>query len=88
MSEPIKVGDLVIVVKPGCSNKNLGRVFRVARLSRNKKPCPFCGTHHGFKGQLMACSSNDNHGFSFGRLKKIDPPALDETTDEREELTA
>jgi len=83
----IKVGDLVMVVKPvpcGCKSayKFIGMIGTVISLDTDKGYCGACGAEFGVsefaeitKGQFVRIS----------RLIKIDPPALqDETTTEKE----
>ena len=43
MSEPIKVGDLVVVVRGHCSDVAVGKIFNVLRLSPGMTRCIQCG---------------------------------------------
>ena len=93
MSEPIKVGDLVVVVHSCCSDtrEGLGQVFRVSNV-RMCKPhgilCRKCGyTGH----EMMAEPEEETKVLShapFSWLKRI--PPLGELDDVRqdEEITA
>ena len=94
MSEAIKVGDLVMVVRTCCDfpiqdGVRLGlpwSVHVVATLTPGR--CPNCG----FTATRVAGSREiKREGWNCAPLewlKKIDPPAQDETTDQPEELTA
>jgi hypothetical protein len=74
MSEPIKVGDLVVVAKTACcSDKDLGYIFTVSRIETHKTECRFCHREWG----LLAMAMTSNFcGFSLQELKRI--PPLDE----------
>jgi glutamate/tyrosine decarboxylase-like PLP-dependent enzyme len=85
----IKVGDLVMVVKPApcCgSNNSLGRVFTVgSREPKSKLWCPKCG-HVSHRTDVHAVDV----GVAFvqaERLIKIDPPALTESLEREKELS-
>jgi hypothetical protein len=87
MSEPIKVGDLVVVVRSAAHNPNcgLGHVFTVTAIreragrqpsGKYKARCSFCGWK-GTRGQGAACLVADGsqiaNGIPLGRLKRIPP---------------
>ena len=75
MSEPIKVGDLVMVVLPApcCgSATDCGKVFKVSRFS--SKP-PHCGNCNA-PCETLACSDTPYVKTELSRLKRIDPPAI------------
>jgi hypothetical protein len=74
----IKVGDLVVVVRRGCSDRHLGRIFVVQDIRPSAIACKHCGTTHGFSlGMPLAFPDTEvNRGFEIGRLKRIKP--LDE----------
>ena len=76
MSEPIKAGDLVMVVKPSpcCGGtRAIGDVFIVAKLQFLWFNCR-CGAQHDF----VAFDAADGLVAEVCRLKKIDPPATGE----------
>ena len=90
MSEEIKKGDLCIVVKPTiCCNspRFIGRIVRIlgpVDVARGK--CAVCG---------IVFAINDNHllhakGRSIDkrRLKKINPPAIEDSETAVREVTA
>ena len=88
----IKVGDLVMVVRGHECNPmvGIGCIFVVEHIAPAfSYGCHACGWPTS-DGQLLAYgSAGKNKGYiPLSRLRKIDPPALDETTKEREELTA
>jgi hypothetical protein len=91
MSERIEVGDLVMIVGPRrcCPEKGtFGFVFTVTKIvaPRNGKwSCFHC--HKKYVGDSIA-SYDDKSGVELRRLKKINPPAIDESTETREELAA
>lgn len=73
----IKVGDLVIVVKPTpcCGNyRSVGRIYKVARIVSGNRRCNFCAaiSTHAFALQP------NRYGIHLYRLKKLDPPATGE----------
>ncbi len=81
MSESIKVGDLVQVIKPklccGEVTPMLGRIFTVARTyTKSHGRCSFCGAVRSRCGVLMASSTHTTPGFHVERLKLL--PALAE----------
>lgn len=91
MSEPIKVGDLVMVVRKadfGCCvapGEDLGKIFVVCDLSITHFTCAICGARHG--ARLMAW--RDKHWvFELHRLKRIPPLGELEGVDEKETLHA
>ena len=86
MAEPIKVGDLVMVIKAtpcGCAQA-IGMIYRVAkvRLCAAGIRCVFCGSE--FPEDVLAENSSGSGAQPY-RLKRI--PPLDEleseTRDER-----
>jgi hypothetical protein len=90
MSEPIKVGDLVVVVKPTpcCGNHgHIGTIFQVARLVHLEGRCNWCGQVPPAEPGAD-WGKNDASGFSLITLKRI--PPLDELERDQivEELTA
>ena len=89
--QTIRVGDLVMVVRyHHCQpTRGLGVIFRVEKIESAMNYRCFCGT--------IFC---DGRPLAFGRiaqgsgytplswLRKIEPPALTETQDEREGVSA
>lgn len=93
MSEEIKVGDLVMVVRGKmCCGESacIGLPFKVGEVvywkSRHTTICAFCGEIE--KSAWIACPEKSNRGFNFSQLKKINPPDEREFIRAREELTA
>jgi hypothetical protein len=92
MSEPIKVGDLVIVVgdiKCRCNfpSRYFGLVFRVSRIKRYFMT--YCQLCKGDVGEATLCfEDGEDSGFATYRLKRI--PPLEELDDVKqdEEITA
>ena len=86
----IKVGDLVVVIKPRecCPERsNLGFIFRVAKITHGEVYCCYCKRDH--KDIMTAVWADDGvSGASLPRLKRI--PPLDELEGEKrdEEITA
>lgn len=82
----IKVGDLVMVIRPTpcCGNsRSIGTVGTVKKV------------YHGALAQCYYCKSLlraeadamiEGYGYDISRLKKIDPPALDEEVERAREL--
>ena len=90
MSNDIKPGDLVMVVKPlpcGCkgSRQSIGRVFVVARLSTEKSYCAYCKEPFGV---ITKANTADGVNYRLTRLIKIDPPKQPETVERHDEVTA
>lgn len=86
--EPIKVGDLVMVVRPACcQNEFQGFPFTVRGFERMARTCKVCGKEHDTLFALTGRKERPYMAAVF-TLMKIDPPPI--KTDERqpEELTA
>lgn len=89
MSEPIKAGDLVMLVRADCEHeaKNIGRIFVVPALRHDTSHCPKCWHQH--EAQWHAVSDKDSgHGWPLRNLKRIDPLPESERTPQGEEITA
>lgn len=88
MREPIKVGDLVMVVKPTpcCRGGNaLGFLFRVDYIASGPQRCVSCG----WRGESTdAWFDGSDTSWPLSVLKRIPPLDELEGVDEREELTA
>ena len=91
MSEPIRVGDLVVVVRPSqCSgsNHNLGLVFTVTDIKRGGEipgKCFFCGGDHPEYDFALFAEMPDGW-IPLRRLRRIPPLAeLDEAERKIEE---
>jgi hypothetical protein len=87
----IKVGDLVMVVRGHeCQMKHFGGVvFKVDELlpfDLRDPFCKFCGGSISLGKRIVA--RNGDRGFPIDWLKKIDPPALPENTNNKEEIHA
>jgi hypothetical protein len=87
----IKVGDLVMVVKPnfcGCNNSSMptGSVFEVRWVGNNGKPkrCMACGE---VLLDGVTCSDSSGRHALIERLIKIEPPALPESLEREKELS-
>lgn len=91
MSE-IKVGDLVVIIKPiACCgySSGIGRIFRVSEFTKGKAGdvCPYC--HSRKPAITIALFEGNGHiGAEISRLKKLDPPTEDETVSTDTEITA
>lgn len=87
MSEPISVGDLVVIVKGGCSDHHIGRIFRVFRFSNKTTACKKCHTYHGYPPTTtLACPAETPGGFELARLKRIPPLSELEGEKQKEDL--
>lgn len=86
MSEPIKVGDLVVVVKPnecGCST-SLGHIFRVDHIQGGPNRCGTCGT--AFENPLDAWQQGSDWSAPVFSLKRIPPLGELEGAKQKEDL--
>ncbi len=87
MSEPIRVNDLVMVVraKPCCgSTRRMGAVFTVGQIDSGYFSCKCCKEVR----RLTTVKGDIEGRLNIARLIRIDPPATDETTETPAELTA
>jgi hypothetical protein len=83
----IKVGDLVMIVKPiQCCGEDraVGRLFKVEAVEHDYYQCIYCGA---ITKSTVAKNPNRNSWVSFSRLIKIDPPALPESLEREKELS-
>jgi hypothetical protein len=83
----IKAGDLVMIVRNapcGCT-KSLGQVFNVKEVYSFMTACVICGHIEGVRD---LAEHPDGDVVQLYRLKKIDPPALPETIETQDEITA
>lgn len=92
MSDEIKVGDLVMVVrgKPCCGDTSrLGVCFVVAEIwewdDAETYVCDHCEEIQ--KNGILACEEGDNEGDYLSMLKRIDPPAVNDEVETQRELT-
>jgi hypothetical protein len=88
----IKRGDMVMVVRgqPCCGKgSSFGKVFVADDIEfwPHSASCVFCNTLVNPDGVLVAYEKHADRGYAVYRLKKISPPALDETINERDEVT-
>ena len=88
--KPIQVGDLVMVMRPGCNNNNLGRIFKVLAIRALSRECRSCGTFHGDPAGTLAAVHDLNTGgaFALQRLKRLDPDSLKDDVPTKEEIHA
>jgi len=89
VSKEISPGDLVMIVSVmqcGHGERALGKVFTVKRVWRDRLQCPVCGNIEPIQN-ISGNTDSMRAGFSFARLKKIDPPAETEEHKTTEELT-
>ena len=84
-NETIRPGDLVMVVRPTicCGNtKTLGKIFIAKKISHVFAFCPYCKFEFG-ESKIAYCETDG--GVSIHRLKKLNPPAKQETTEKEKE---
>jgi len=92
MSDEIKLGDLVMVVrgKPCCGNTNtLGYIFTVSEFFLFKGGigcCLFCSAPS--KPAILAAPEKGGNGYYLSMLKKIDPPDENQFIRDEVEVTA
>jgi hypothetical protein len=83
----IKVGDLVMVVKPQpCCGRTefIGTTFEVTEIRNGMGECFYCKQRYRSIG---ASRLNSGGFFDVHRLIKIDPPALPESLEREKELS-
>ena len=89
MSEPIKVGDLVMLVRECCPvDSAIGKIFSVAELRNHSYWCHYC---RWSAGQLSGARVNgqDSHcSYPLSWLKRIPPLSELEGENRDEEITA
>ncbi len=88
MSEPIKVGDLVVVVRDCCDGELLGFVGEVRLLHTDGLRCLRCGLVSGEHGAIVEFRQSFHDKLPLSWLKRI--PPLEELEGEKrdEEITA
>ncbi len=88
MSEPIKVGDLVIVIHICCDGVNtpLGKITTIAEIRHNVTCCDKCGQRNDTTH--AASIQNFQNGLPLSWLKRIPPLAELEGEKRDEEITA
>jgi len=84
----IRVGDLVVIVKPnpcGC-DKGVGIIFRVEIIDRSERynKCHWCKQRFGIFDQ----ASGDGHASALYKLRRIPPLSESDEVKHEEELTA
>lgn len=82
MSEPIRVGDLVMIVHTHCNHKSLGAIFRVGYIGRAYGICAVCKEFLGMRS--FAGVNQYEYSTPLSWLKRIDPlsdPQSVKTTD-------
>jgi len=83
--ENIKVGDLVMVIKPipCCGyDKRIGMISTVEQIVERGMYCTICGHNFGTSTHTIV----NGIGFSFDRLKKIPPLEEQDKIETKEEL--
>lgn len=92
MTPAIAPGDLVAVVSWPCCGVYLGRIFTVQSLDDGDwtLSCDRCKAFHSRPGVCVESNLENGNLVWAPRswLKKIDPPALPETVERTEEITA
>jgi len=93
VSEQIKVGDLVMVVKPSLCCKrdvSVGKIYVVDAIGFPLADfCGGCGATMPIHSSFCHLLKGNNNGWiDPWRLKKIDPPTQDESIEQQEKLTA
>jgi hypothetical protein len=87
MSEPIKTGDLVQIVRPtrcGCG-KSIGLIFQVSAVESHSSYCDTCKAQLGT--EIVALGLH-HYGMPLWRLKRIPPLSELEGEKRDEEITA
>jgi hypothetical protein len=89
MSEPIQVGDLVVIVGMGCPHgiEELGRVFRVGEVVHEHTLCQICHKRHGLNWCVVD-PADDDLAYPFSWLKRIPPLSELDDVKHDEEITA
>lgn len=77
MSEPIKAGDLVVIVKSphSCSNDRLGVIFRVDYIHPLNPRCVFCGVDLALGDRTAMDAGQAGRGAPLSWVKRIQPSA-------------
>lgn len=84
----IKVGDLVMVVRPACcQNEFQGVPFRVQKITRMHRTCTTCGKPHDVLFAFTGYEKRPRWAPLF-TLIKIDPPKDKQDERHDEEITA
>jgi hypothetical protein len=86
MSEPIKVGDLVMVLDHCCEQDTLGHITTVSSLFQSNGRCITCNTAH--YNTPAALLDGTPHSFRVSWLKRIPPLAEMERDEIVREMTA
>ena len=83
--ETIRVGDLVMVVHVHCPHYTQGLPFIVGFIGRAHGICHGCRVSLG--AHTYAATADGRYTTPVSWLKKIHPPALDQSTERKEEIT-
>jgi hypothetical protein len=89
--ETIRIGDLVMVVKPTpcCGDaSDIGTVFYVRWVGMSDGECLKCGHTPAEEPAADNTTDLDDGCYPFAMLKKINPPPLEQSTKTRDEVTA
>lgn len=88
MSEPLKIGDWVVVAYDACCanpREALGKVFQIDRfIDFSNNPCASCGEIVPF---VNAVPASGTFGYTSNRLKRLPPLAELEGEKRDEKLT-
>lgn len=93
--EPLKKGDLVMVVKAQIAIEFLGAIGEVAGFNTDR--CPACGVQHDEIAEVVVRHSgrlghspcgHEFWGHDRSQLRKINPPASEGETEGEKELAA
>ena len=85
--ETIRAGDLVMIVRPNlcCGNADgVWEIYTVEDVGRYLLRCDSCKS---ISLEIAAVYHGSNYGTQLSRLKKIHPPAIDDSVERTEELT-
>ena len=85
MNSAIKAGDLVCITRPSvcCGSKqSIGEIHLVKEIVKELSRCPVCNDKSYWKLAIL----DDGFGCELIRLIKIDPPALQDETENEKEL--
>ena len=88
VDRPIAVGDLVVVILPGCIPDNVGIHFVVTDATEyDGDTCAYCSIRHGTGRKIFHGITLSKRGkwFSESRLKRI--PPLEELEGEQSQTT-
>jgi len=88
MSDEIRAGDLVVIVKPaacGCAS-SIGKVFKVLKVGNTVSHCGTCKENFGEGRFAWRSFDGIGHGAQVSRLKRINPPSKGDSLPTRREM--